>query len=146
MTENRRKELNALRLPLLSTKGRFRQKATAVVDDLDGHDKKPLVTSTVRSNKAQGDLYAIGRRGVPGERTVTNAKSGRSPHELGVAADIVPLIKGKPSWDMTNPEVVLFFTLLGRSAKAHELTWGGTWKRKDWAHVQAKDWKTLKGA
>jgi len=41
-------------------------------------------------------------------------------HHYGLAADIVYVVNGQPSWDGD-------FSLLGRLADAHGLIWGGDW-------------------
>jgi len=46
---------------------------------------------TLRTFAEQDALYAIGRRGIKGERIVTNSKGGLSYHCFGVAIDIVLL-------------------------------------------------------
>jgi peptidoglycan L-alanyl-D-glutamate endopeptidase CwlK len=63
-----------------------------------------LLTCTYRSNDEQAQLYAQGRT-APG-RIVTNAKPGRSKHNIvdaqgnpaAEAFDVVPLRHGKPVW------------------------------------------------
>lgn len=46
---------------------------------------------TLRTFAEQNALYAIGRRGIDGERIVTNARGGLSYHNYGLAIDIVLL-------------------------------------------------------
>ena len=89
-----------------------------------------LVTSTYRSPKEQAELYAKGRT-APGP-IVTNAKPGTSYHNCRRAADVVPVINGKPVWDDkdTWPKV-------GAVAAECGLEWGGFWtKFQDRPHVQ----------
>lgn len=94
---------------------------------------KMLITSTHRDAESQDALYAIGRRGRPGERIVTNAKGGESWHNHRCAMDAVPLINGIPQWENTE-----LLTAIGRKAQAFGLTWGGDWDgdgekdRADW--------------
>ena len=57
-----------------------------------------LVTSTYRDNASQNALYAQGRT-TPG-KIVTNAKAGQSWHNYRCAVDVVPIVAGKPRWDV----------------------------------------------
>lgn len=92
---------------------------------------------TLRTFKEQEDLYAQGRT-KPG-RIVTNAKSGRSWHNYGLAIDIVLLVGGGVSWDISTDfdndgksdwiEVVQVF-------KEYGWEWGGEWRFKDNPHFQ----------
>jgi peptidoglycan L-alanyl-D-glutamate endopeptidase CwlK len=41
-----------------------------------------------RTRAEQSALYQIGRRGIPGEPTVTDARGGQSYHNFGVACDV----------------------------------------------------------
>lgn len=60
-----------------------------------------LVTCTLRSAAEQTALYAQGRT-TPGH-IVTNARAGQSPHQYGLALDIVPMVNGKPDWRGGDP-------------------------------------------
>jgi peptidoglycan LD-endopeptidase CwlK len=92
---------------------------------------------TLRTFKEQEDLYAQGRT-KPG-RIVTNAKAGRSWHNYGLAIDIVLLVGGGVSWDISTDfdndgksdwiEVVQVF-------KEYGWEWGGEWRFKDNPHFQ----------
>lgn len=57
-----------------------------------------LITSTWRDWEAQDALFAIGRTVHKERRRVTNARGGRSWHNLRCAWDVVPLILGKCDW------------------------------------------------
>ena len=94
------------------------------------------ITSGLRGSEEQKKLYQIGRRGIPGERIVTNAL-GNSAHQYGIASDIYPLGKGKlPSYE----EEKLLYDALGKAAKQRGMIWGGTpgWggPKGDFGHVQ----------
>lgn len=94
-------------------------------------------THTLRTFAEQDALYAQGRT-KPGS-IVTNARSGSSMHNYGLAIDIV-LIDGKSaSWDVKKDfdgdgksdwmEVVQIF-------KEHGWVWGGNWKFYDAPHFE----------
>jgi peptidoglycan LD-endopeptidase CwlK len=61
-----------------------------------------LVTCTYRSPQEQDALYAQGRTDHGG--IVTNAKGGQSPHNFGMALDVVPIVNGKPDWNTASAE------------------------------------------
>ncbi len=87
------------------------------------------VVSAVRSCEEQNRLYAQGRT-TPGY-IVTNAKCGQSDHNVGVAVDVVPLVNGKPKWDV--PEST--WNRIGLLGEHAGLKWGGRWKSfKDRPH------------
>lgn len=90
-----------------------------------------LVTSTYRDNASQNALYAQGRT-APG-KIVTNAKAGESIHNYRCAVDVVPIVAGKPRWDVKD-EV---WQKIGALGKAQGLEWAGDWKRfKEYPHFQ----------
>jgi peptidoglycan L-alanyl-D-glutamate endopeptidase CwlK len=100
-----------------------------------------LIYCTLRSNKEQDDLYAIGRT-LPG-KIVTNARAGQSAHNpdefgLSSAYDCCPMIAGKPMWDANHPAwqvVIRCGEEAGLSASAR---WTG--KLKEVAHFQDPKW------
>lgn len=97
-----------------------------------------LVTSTFRDNESQAALYAQGRT-APG-RIVTNANAGDSIHNYRLAYDVVPIINGKPCWDISNP----VWKVVGELGIKCGLEWGGSWKRfKDYPHFQFTGGLTL---
>lgn len=96
-----------------------------------GYDAR--VTQGQRTFAEQNDLYKKGRRGIPGEKTVTNAVGGQSNHNYGLANDITFFKNGKPDWNDLQP-----YQILGREAKKLGLEWGGDWKGVDMPHVQLK--------
>ena len=90
-----------------------------------------LVTSTYRDNASQDALYAQGRT-TPGKK-VTNAKAGQSWHNYKCAVDVVPIVAGKPRWDVKD-EV---WQQVGALGKAAGLEWAGDWKKfKEYPHFQ----------
>jgi len=97
-----------------------------------------LVTSTYRDNDSQNALYAQGRT-KPG-KIVTNAKAGQSWHNYRCAVDVVPIVAGKPRWDVKD-EV---WQQVGKLGKAAGLEWAGDWKRfKEYPHFQYTNGLTL---
>lgn len=89
-----------------------------------------FATCTLRTFDEQAAEYAKGRD-KPG-RIVTFAKPGQSPHNYGMAADVC-FVKEKYNgpWD-----------LVGKTAKAVGLVWGGEWKKLiDKPHVERPNWR-----
>jgi peptidoglycan L-alanyl-D-glutamate endopeptidase CwlK len=97
-----------------------------------------LITSTYRDNASQNALYAQGRT-KPG-KIVTNAKAGQSLHNYRCAVDVVPIVAGKPRWDVKE-EV---WQQVGALGKAAGLEWAGDWKKfKEYPHFQYTGGLTL---
>ena len=95
-----------------------------------------IVTCTLRSFEEQDQLYAQGRT-VPGA-IITKAKGGESPHNYGLAFDIVPIVNGKAVWHTDNP----IWTALGAIGQSVGLDWGGAWAGfKDRPHFQRPKWR-----
>jgi len=88
-----------------------------------------LVTETLRDDEYQASLYAIGRRGIKGESTVTNSKV-TTFHGAGLAFDICKNVKGKEYDDAD------FFAQCGQIGKQVGFSWGGDWKYTDKPHFQ----------
>jgi peptidoglycan L-alanyl-D-glutamate endopeptidase CwlK len=90
-----------------------------------------LVTSTYRDNESQNALFCQGRT-TPG-KIVTNAKGGESFHNYRCAVDVVPIVAGKPRWDVKDD----VWQKIGALGKAQGLEWAGDWKRfKEYPHFQ----------
>jgi peptidoglycan L-alanyl-D-glutamate endopeptidase CwlK len=97
-----------------------------------------LITSTYRDNASQNALYAQGRT-KPG-KIVTNAKAGQSLHNYKCAVDVVPIVAGKPRWDVKEE----IWQQVGALGKAAGLEWAGDWKRfKEYPHFQYTGGLTL---
>lgn len=87
------------------------------------------ITSGYRSIAEQNELYKIGRRGIPGEKIVTNAKGGQSNHNFRIAIDVVDRSKGYN----------IDWAKLGKLGKSCGLAWGGDWtKFPDKPHFEDK--------
>lgn len=100
-------------------------------------DIELLVTSTYRDFASQDALYAQGRT-KPGS-IVTNAKGGDSFHNWRVATDVVPLVAGKPLWQvfLSTGKMHPIWKRTGELAESCGLEWAGRWKKfKEYAHVQ----------
>jgi peptidoglycan L-alanyl-D-glutamate endopeptidase CwlK len=97
-----------------------------------------LVTSTYRDNASQNALYAQGRTAAG--RIVTNAKAGQSFHNYRCAVDVVPLINGKPVWDVSYQ----VWQTIGKLGQEAGLEWAGNWtKFKEMPHFQYTGGLTL---
>src|SRR5262245_30055769 len=88
-----------------------------------------------RSFKRSSELFMKGRESRDGvtvvvdpSKVVSNARAGESPHNWGLAVDIV-LDRMKP-WD-TSPEAMKVWHEFGRLVDECDLEWGGKWKFKD---------------
>jgi peptidoglycan L-alanyl-D-glutamate endopeptidase CwlK len=97
-----------------------------------------LITSTYRDNASQNALYAQGRTAAG--RIVTNAKAGQSFHNYRCAVDVVPLINGKPVWDVSYQ----VWQTIGKLGQEAGLEWAGNWtKFKEMPHFQYTGGLTL---
>lgn len=100
---------------------------------------------TFRSNVEQNALYLIGRRGIVGEKIVTNAKGGESAHNFRAAFDAVPLKQdGSAWWDA--PDYV--WKRMGKMAEQVGLDWlGDEWGEYlswDKGHFAEPGWSILR--
>lgn len=97
----------------------------------------------VRSSEEQDKLFAEG---------VTFSRGGTSPHNFGLAVDIVHTVRG---WNLTEKQWLLIGHVGKELAKTSNLKirWGGDWDEDgdihdqrlfDPAHWEVRDWKTLK--
>jgi len=127
-----------------------RDAARRAFADLDVREISYAVTSTLRTLAEQRALYAQGREGLAtvnalraaaglpalpeaeNHYTVTNANgtsvalggTGRSPHQLGRALDVVPLGEHGPEWpDSKDPR----WYDIAASFEAEGFEWGGRW-------------------
>jgi len=80
------------------------------------------VTSGIRTFAEQDALYAQGRT-TPGD-IVTKARGGQSNHNFGLAVDVVPLVGGRPNWNVP----LTTWQTIGEEGKRAGLSWGGDWK------------------
>jgi peptidoglycan LD-endopeptidase CwlK len=103
---------------------------------------------TLRTDKQQADLYAIGRT-KPGKK-VTNAKPGQSIHNYGFAFDIVLIVDGKDAvWDIKKDfdnDLKSDWMEIVAICKKYGFDWGGDWLRfKDYPHFEVANlnWRKL---
>ena len=129
-----------------------RCRAQAALDELDDRGVPYVVTSTVRTYAEQSALFAQGRntlivvnsrRSLAGmapigdadnKYTVTNCDGtpssqgpghARSPHQIGIALDVVPLGKDGPEWPpASDPR----WEQIAMSFESQGFKWGGRWK------------------
>lgn len=129
---------------LLDLEAVTRHKAIAFLERSRGAGIDLLVTCTHRDDAEQGALYAQGRT-VPG-RIVTNAKPGRSLHNLmhaglpaSRALDVVPMVGGKPVWGTKGADLALWMRV-GEIGESCGLEWAGRWRGplREFPHFQFK--------
>jgi peptidoglycan L-alanyl-D-glutamate endopeptidase CwlK len=114
------------------------QRAQGILDLAASEGYGLIVTQGLRTFAEQDALFSKGRRGIKGERKVTNARGGQSYHNFGLATDFAFLVNGKISWDEK------LYKNIGRWAEAVGLEWGGNWKFVDLPHVQLKNLPSYK--
>lgn len=77
-------------------------------------------------------------------RGVSNARAGQSPHNYGLALDVV---HGQYHWEMNRDQWAIFGHVGKEAARALglDLTWGGDWSKPwDPAHWEFREWKQMK--
>lgn len=79
-----------------------------------------ILTSTLRDDEYQATLYAKGRTAPGG--VVTNVKV-TGAHGLGLAYDVVPVVKGQAVWNDAR-----MWKRIGDIGKQLGFVWGGDWK------------------
>lgn len=87
------------------------------------------ITAGLRTFDDQQKLYNQGR--TTAGKIVTKAKPGQSFHNYGLAIDIVPIVKGKATWDDES-----LWQKLGVIGESAGFEWGGRWKFVDKPHFQ----------
>lgn len=95
-----------------------RRKVLAILGDLTKHGEKFMVYETYRSCERQAELY---RQGATELETV-------GVHHYGLAADLVRVENGEPSWEGD-------FSLLWKLAHVHGLITGHDWGFPDRPHA-----------
>jgi peptidoglycan L-alanyl-D-glutamate endopeptidase CwlK len=111
--------------------------ANAFLANCEAASVDVLVTCTLRTFAEQDALYAKGR--TEAGMIVTNAKGGQSPHQYGMALDVVPLEHGKPIWQASDP----IWAIVGVCGVNAGLEWGANFPGsfKDIPHFQRSNWK-----
>lgn len=103
---------------------------------------KMKITQGYRSKAEQDALYAKGRRGIAGEKKVTNAKGGQSMHNYGLAIDFCLIDQtGKIAvWDTVkdfDKDGVADWMEVVAEAEKLNFEWGGRWRGfVDCPHLQ----------
>ena len=114
----------------------FRPKVMVLLYELEMAGIRCLVTSCRRTLKEQDALYEIGRS-IPGD-VVTKARGGQSPHNFGMAIDLVPLDSdNQPWWDC--PDDV--WQVIALTAEKNGLKCGYRFTNHDAPHVEDPHWK-----
>ena len=98
----------------------FRRKVEAILRGAKAQGQDYVLFETYRSQERQVELF---RQGVTQLRTV-------GVHHFGLAADLVRRVDGRLTWSAD-------YRLLGELADEEGLVWGGRWKFRDAAHIQA---------
>lgn len=90
----------------------------------------------LRTRERQDELHAQGR---------SNARAGQSPHQYGLAVDIISATKG---WDLSKKQWDVIGSIGKEIARKRniKLEWGGDWEFWDPAHWQIADWKNYRTA
>lgn len=104
------------------------------------------ILSGGRTYAEQTAIYAQGRRGIKGEKVVTNAPAGSSNHNFGVAFDVGIFNGTKYFIGATKAETDAYLNLRKMTkAAVLELDWGGDWKSsKDYPHYELHTGMTVK--
>jgi LAS superfamily LD-carboxypeptidase LdcB len=121
---------------LQSLRPEFAQQVQTLLNTLNKAGWQFTILESYRSTQRQAQLYEIGRRGVANEKIVTHAQAGQSLHEKGLAVDIAPIINGKISQNVDQPETYQAYQKLGELAAKHKLIWGGNWTLNDFGHIE----------
>jgi peptidoglycan L-alanyl-D-glutamate endopeptidase CwlK len=127
-TKERIEKTNEMRLSQVNNL--LAEKCRAIIALAASEGFTLIVTQGFRSVEEQNALYRVGRRGIKGEKIVTNARGGQSNHNHGTAVDFAFVVAGEVSWNEK------LYANLGRWASAVGLRWGGDWKFKDLPHVE----------
>ena len=96
----------------------------------------PMFAHCVIRNGAEQDALYVQNR--------SKARAGQSPHNYGMAIDIV---HGRKAWELPGTS----WSIIGHIGKeiAHQrglkLEWGGDWSFYDPAHWQLENWRSLAG-
>jgi peptidoglycan LD-endopeptidase CwlK len=92
------------------------------------------ISSGYRSAAEQNALYQKGRRGIAGEKVVTNAKAGQSNHNYGLAVDyFLTTEDGKGSIWTVNKQ----WRRVAEIGKSLGFSWGGEWTSfPDYPHLE----------
>lgn len=110
----------------------LREKMEAIQDvmEAEGFDLRPV--EGYRSPERQAALLASASG-------VTSVGAWSSCHNYGLALDAAIYVGGKPSWDLSDPQVIAGYERFGELAEILGLNWGGRWTSpKDYPHVEMR--------
>lgn len=96
-----------------------------------------------REDKQQIDLYQIGRRGIDGEKTVTDCDGidKKSDHQLGKAFDFYGYVSGKADYSKeVMQSIAMHIIHIAKIKFGIRLYWGGKWKNQDMPHIYYKNY------
>lgn len=117
----------------------FREKVVAVLADLKAYADKHMpgyawiVVEGFRTAEYQHSLYEKGRTKPGSIVTNRDGVKKRSNHQSSLAVDIVPARGSSVDWEADAEH----WSYLGHVARAHDLEWGGDWKKfVDKPHVE----------
>lgn len=116
----------------------FRPFADAFLAQCDAYGLDVLVYCTLRSPAEQATLFAQGRT-TPGA-IVTDAPPGKSAHNYGYALDGVPMLNGKPQWDVRAPQWQLYIQAARRAGCQSGADWVGF---HEYPHVELLNWESF---
>lgn len=144
----------------------FKARAQRLVELLERDGLPFVVFETRRSFSRSAELYMQGREVRHGlvvrvGRIVTNARSGESPHNWGLAIDCIlnpksdwwddgeratgPWDNGYDGKTLARPLVKLAWERYGRCVRQADLNWGGDFASVvDLPHAELKGWRALR--
>lgn len=93
------------------------------------------VAQAMRTIAEQNALYAQGRRGIAGEKIVTNARGGQSNHNYGVAVDLFVYPGTFAKAEFLQPSDTRMKKIVA-AMKKRGMKWGGDWDFKDYPHFE----------
>lgn len=102
----------------LTTDGNFRAKVQAVLADVSSHGERPKIFETARTEEQQREKVRLGY-----SKTMNSYHRKRGKDGKALAADVAEARKG---WNARRR----FWFMLGASARAHGVGWGGLFNLK----------------
>jgi hypothetical protein len=118
----------------------LRKRYAMVKADFEAETGKQLFeTCTWRSSLRQQNLYAVGRRGVPGEKVLTQIDgiTKKSRHMVYPAQAVDVCVDSDPGPGKVAVWGAAAYAPLGPLCVKHGLIWGGSWTSfKDYPHME----------
>lgn len=111
----------------------LRPKAEQLITQCSKIGIQLLITEGFRSFERQQELYDQPTDGKDNDgdgqvdeadEKVTNAKPGQGFHNYALALDVVPVVNGKPNWNVSKGT----WEAIGKTGEALGLEWGGRWR------------------